>query len=226
MAGDVVTRYREVLDKLRFVCVASGRTADEVRLVAVSKHADIEDVQALYDIGVRDFGESRAPELLRKSAALPRDIIWHFIGPIQANKVRKIVSCADMIHSAASTEIIERIDRICGEEKRHPKILIEVNVSGEESKGGFRPAEVAEAVKLALSCRNLELVGLMCMAPLEADHEQLMNIFGALRALEADLEKRFDCQLPELSMGMSGDFPEAIASGATMVRIGTAIFGK
>ena len=226
MASEVVARYCEVRDKLFSACAAAGRSIDDVRLVSVSKHADIDDVQSLYDIGVRDFGESRAPELLRKSAALPGDIVWHFIGPIQANKVRKIVSCAKVIHSAASREVIERIDRICGEEKKFPKLLIEVNISGEESKGGFSPAEVPEAVKLALSCRNFELVGLMCMAPLDAGHEQLLEIFSSLRALAAKLEKDFDCKLPELSMGMSGDFPEAIACGATMVRIGTAIFGR
>lgn len=226
MADDVVVRYREIEQKVKASAVDSGREPNSVKIVAVSKHADISDVQALYDIGVRDFGESRAAELMRKSAALPGDIVWHFIGPIQSNKVRKIIQCADIIHSAASMDIIERIDRICAEENKKPQVLIEVNVSGEESKGGFSVSETSDAVELAKKYRNLQLAGLMCMAPLEAGHDELLKIFSTLRALAVDMEKSSACRLPELSMGMSGDFPEAIASGATFVRIGTAIFGK
>ena len=183
-----------------------------------------EDIQALYDMGVRDFGENRIPELERKAAGLPRDIIWHFIGPMQSNKIRKVAKMAQVIHSIESCEQIEKLERICGEEDKHPEFFLEVNVSGEASKGGLRGEELFEAGNLAAKCKNAHWCGLMTMVPIDADDEALEEIFSTLAELKKECEARFNVTLPELSMGMSGDFPIAVAQGATVVRIGSRIF--
>ena len=179
-----------------------------------------------FNIGVRDFGENRIQELERKAAALPEDIVWHFIGPLQSNKIRKAVKLASVIHSVEDIQTVERLDRIAGEEQRNVKFLIEVNVSGEASKGGVTPEEFMCVAEAAAKCRNACFSGLMTMAPLSAPQEQLDDVFSGLAALKCKAEKELGITLPILSMGMSGDYPNAIAAGSTIVRVGTAIFGK
>ena len=204
--------------------IASGRPADSVKLLVVSKTMPLNLLQELYALGVREFGENREPELEQKAAAMPEDVIWHFIGPVQSNKIRKVVKRAGIIHSVDSVEKLLKFDRIAGEEGKTPEVFLEVNVSGELSKGGMTPELVVDAVKAAADCRFVKCCGLMTMAPLAAETEELRQIFGTLRDLRDRAEIECGCSLPQLSMGMSGDFPEAIACGATVVRVGSKIF--
>ncbi|MCQ2379005.1 MAG: YggS family pyridoxal phosphate-dependent enzyme [Victivallaceae bacterium] len=218
--------YRRLTERIAYAARAAGRDPRAVLLLAVSKTADLPQISELYDAGVRHFAESRETELLRKSAALPPDIVWHFIGPLQANKVRKVIRCAQVIHSLDSVDLIRRADRIAAEENRRPRILLEVNVSGEASKGGFTVEETPGAAELAAAAEHLDFDGLMTMAPLNAPEAELTRVFGDLAALRDRLEIALRRPLPTLSMGMSGDFPTAVACGATIVRIGTSLFSE
>lgn len=224
MSTFLVEKLQAVQREIAAACSNFNREPGAVKLLVVSKNNPVSALQELYDCGVREFGENRLPELAGKYEALPKDILWHFIGPLQSNKVRKVVKIAGMIHSVSSLELLERVERISGEERVSPDFLLEVNVSGEASKGGFSPQELMAAAEVAVRCTHARCCGLMTMAPLGADSSQLTEIFSLLAALKAECCKRFDAVLPELSMGMSGDFPEAIACGATIVRIGSRIF--
>ena len=177
-------------------------------------------------MGVRDFGENRIQELETKAARLPQDIVWHFIGSLQSNKIRKAVKLASVIHSVDSVSAVERLDRIAEEEGKCVKFLLEVNVSGEASKSGVPQADFMALARTAASCRTAVFAGLMTMAPLDAPTETLDAVFGGLAALRDRAEKEFGATLPLLSMGMSGDFANAVSHGSTIVRIGTAIFGR
>ena len=204
----------------------AGRPPESVCLVAVSKTVDVAAVREAYEAGQRRFGENRVQELARKVTALPDDCEWHLIGHLQKNKARAAVAAADWIHSVDSQELLERLDRIAGEECRRPCILLQVNITGEEAKSGFAPAELPAAVAFAATCDHLDCQGLMTMAQFDADEGTLRASFAGLRQLRDAMAERFGLPLPELSMGMSGDFEAAIAEGATLVRIGTAIFGR
>ena len=220
----VIENYLAVKSEVESACSACGRAVDEVKLLVVSKTVPIPVLMELYDHGIREFAENREPELAMKSAAMPDDIIWHFIGPVQSNKIRKVVKLAQVIHSVESLSQLERFERIAGEEGKTPQILLELNVSGEASKGGMTPAELPEAAKRAAECKNLRFSGLMTMAPFEADEAELKQIFSTLKNLRDTEALRLNISLPILSMGMSGDFPTAIACGATVVRVGSKIF--
>lgn len=223
---DVPANYRSVRREIDDIAVSCGRNPQDVLLLAVSKTMPEGDITSLYDIGIRDFGENRIQELERKAAALPEDIVWHFIGPLQSNKIRKAVKLASVIHSVEDISAVERLDRIAGEEQRKVKFLIEVNVSGELSKGGVTPADFMEIARAAAKCRTAVFSGLMTMAPFEAPQEVLDSVFNGLAALKKQAEQELGITLPILSMGMSGDYANAIAAGSTIVRVGTAIFGK
>ncbi len=217
--------YSNVLSVVKQVAEKCARSADEVKLLVVSKTKPVDVIQELYDeCGIREFAENRVPELSGKVEVLPEDIKWHFIGPIQSNKLRKIVQNSQFIHSVAVLEHIAKLDRIAGEEGKCPEFLLEVNVSGEASKGGVRPDELFDAAALAVKCQHARWQGLMTMAPIDADDDLLNEIFSTLAELKAECEEKFSVVLPELSMGMSGDFPIAIACGATIVRVGSRIF--
>ena len=217
-------RYAQILNELRVTAAHYDR--EDVTLLAVSKTFPAESIRALYDCGCRAFGENRVPELEAKAAALPADIQWHMIGQLQANKVRKVVRCAAWIHSVDSEALLRRLDRISREEGRTPRILLEVNVSGEESKSGCTPQEALHLGLIAASMEHLDWQGLMTMAPADAKEDELRRVFGGLRQLRDDLSRQTGRPLPVLSMGMSGDFPAAIREGATIVRIGSVIFGN
>ena len=226
MPSGLCADYQAVVDAVREAAVAAGRDPASVRVLAVSKTFPGSDIAELYRYGCRMFGESRVQELLEKAASLPADIEWHLIGQLQANKVRKALSCAALIHSVDSAPLMERLDRIAEEEDRHPGFLIEVNVSGETSKSGCSPELLPELALRAASCRRIRWRGLMTMAPEGASEALQHEIFGALRRMRDDLAKRSGLALPELSMGMSGDWRIAVEEGATIVRIGSAIFGR
>lgn len=205
----------------------ANRKSGEVKLVAVSKTFSNEDILSAYHAGQRRFGENKVQELEMKAKSLPPDIEWHFIGHMQSNKVLRAIQFASYIHSVDSIKLIERIERLSAECGKTPKILIEANISGEKTKFGAESTQqITDMVQAAAQMHNLRCVGLMTMAPYQASDNELFNIFSSLRQLRCDIEQQLKVELPELSMGMSDDFPVAIANGATFVRIGSAIFGK
>ena len=204
----------------------AGRDPQSVKLIAVSKTFPAEAVQSAYDAGQRLFGENKVQDLALKNAALSKDIEWHMIGHLQSNKAKLAVENADYIHAVDSVKLLKRIDRLAGELNRFPKVFLEINVSGEESKFGADSESVKELAKAANECENITVAGLMAMAPFGVSESELRFVFSSLRKLRENLEAEFDLDLPELSMGMSGDFEIAIEEGATMVRVGTSIFGR
>lgn len=222
---NVVQSLAAVRKRITAAAVAAGRAPDAARLVAVSKTVDEEHVRAAYEAGQRAFGENRVQELKRKAEHLPVDCEWHLIGHLQQNKVRDAVRYATWIHSIDSVRLLQRVDRIAGEEGRHPFLLIQVNISAETTKHGMDLGSVRDVVEEALRCEHAECRGFMTMAPYGAAEDDLRTIFGAMRELRDACAAEFDRPLPELSMGMSGDYETAVAEGATLVRIGTAVFG-
>ena len=228
----MATQYIQAqLDEVKNAVAAAaancGRTPDEVKLIAVSKTFSCEDILAAYSRGQRRFGENKVQELEQKAGSLPADIEWHLLGHLQSNKAVKAVQYAAYIHSVDSVKLVQRLDRLAGEAGKKQKILLEVNISGEATKFGASAGnDILTMAEAASAAANLELAGLMTMAPYDAGDAELHRIFGALRQLRDKIEKKLNIRLPELSMGMSGDFPAAVAEGATFLRIGTAIFGK
>lgn len=220
----VIDNFLKVKDEVTAACVAAGRPESDVKLLVVSKTIPVPVLMELYDFGVREFAENREPELTMKREVMPDDIIWHFIGPVQSNKIRKIVRQADVVHSVESLSQLQKFERIAGEEKRNPRVLLEVNVSGELSKGGIAPEDLFQLVRCASECNNVHVCGMMTMAPFEAETAELTAIFSRLRELRDEAGQLYEIPLPVLSMGMSGDFPAAIACGSTIVRIGSRIF--
>lgn len=204
----------------------SGRNPADVKLLAVSKTFPAQAVAEAYDAGgQRCFGENRVQELEAKVPALPPDIEWHLIGHLQANKVRNALKFSSFIHAVDSLALLQRIERLAAEMDAHPRLLLEVNISGEESKFGLRPAEVAPLLQWLPADAPAPVIGLMTMAPFDVPEATLHEVFGGLRNLRDQLQRQTGHALPELSMGMSGDFEAAIAEGATIVRVGSAIFG-
>ena len=223
----IVTQLVEVRDRISKAVLTASRHVESVKLIAVSKTFSIESVETAYGAEQRLFGENKIQELEAKVPALPDDIEWHHIGHLQSNKAVKAVVLADYIHAVDKVKLVRRIDRLAGEASTKPKILLEVNISGEDSKNGFiSELDVLDSARVASECENLELVGLMTMAPHGATPEQLRFIFAGLRVMRDNIEGSLGIKLPELSMGMSSDFEIAIEEGATLVRVGTAIFGK
>ena len=225
------SRHAALVARLRAAAEAAGRDPDAFAVVAVTKGFPIEVVRAAHDAGLRRFGENRVQEAIPKVAALP-DAEWHLVGRLQANKARPAVRAFAMIHSIDSLDLLRRIDRIAAEESLHPVVLLEVNVSGEASKAGLpaawledqvqRPGELVAALS-ALAAASV--AGLMTIAPAGVPNEQARLVFGRLRGLRDALQEAAGRPLPELSMGMTADADAAVAEGATLVRIGTAIFG-
>lgn len=214
-------RLAGLRERIAAACTAAGRVATEVELLAVSKTFPAEAVAEARAAGQRLFGESRQQEAAPKIAALPDDLEWHFIGALQRNKARKVLADFACIHSVDSFRLAEYLDRVAGEEGKRPGIYLEVNVAGEASKGGFEPAELIASAEQLSGLANFDLRGLMCIPP-EGDSRRW---FAATRELRERLQAATGLALPGLSMGMSGDFEEAIAEGSTIVRVGSALFG-
>ena len=204
---------------------AAGRPEGSVRLLAVSKTFPAGDVAEALACGQTCFGENRVQELASKAPVLSDTIEWHLIGSLQSNKAAKAAALASWIHSVDSEKLVRKISAAADSLGKTVNILFEVN-SGEENKTGFRSSDDLRAsLEAALALPGILVRGLMTMAPLGSDEAALHRVFAALRTRRDTLEQEFGVKLPELSMGMSGDFREAIAEGATIVRIGTAIFG-
>ncbi len=221
---DFTGRLGNIRDSIRSACIDAGRTPDAARLIAVSKTFPADSISGFYAAGQREFAENKVQELVSKTAVLPPDICWHMIGHLQSNKTAAAISNAAWIDSVDSVKLLRRIDRLAGEKGVSPVILLEVNLGGEENKTGASWDELPELAREAKNAVNCRWLGLMGMAP-ESDAECVRKCFMRLAEARLLLEKTLDVTLPELSMGMSGDFPVAVACGATMVRIGTALFG-
>ena len=217
---------KKILEEISLACEKANRRKDAVKLIAVSKTFPASDIQEAYDCGQRLFGENRVAELEGKTPVLPGDIQWHLIGHLQSNKSSKAVENASWIHSVESEKLIRHIEKAAAPLNKKINILLEVNVSGEESKFGLHSfEEVLSCGLLAMEMPHIALKGLMTMAPFEAPEKVLHDTFAGLRQMRDKLETSLGTTLPELSMGMSGDYRIAIEEGATFVRIGTAIFG-
>lgn len=214
-------RHGRLLATLRHAAEANGHDPDRLRIVAVTKTWPLEVARAAVDAGLTRLGESRVQEAEPKIAAI-RDADWHFVGRLQSNKARRALRAFAVIHSVDSLELLRRIGELATQEGRQPGLLLQVNVSGEDVKAGVTP-EVALAG--AGTLRGTGLVGLMTIAPMGAADAEARRLFARLRELRERLEQDAGIGLPELSMGMSADAHAAAAEGATLVRIGTALFG-
>ena len=220
-------QLQEVEKRIQAACDRAGRKREEVTLIAVSKTKPVETLQEAYDLGVRIFGENKVQELTAKYEALPKDIHWHMIGHLQTNKVKYIIDKAELIHSVDSLKLAETIEKEAAKHDLIADILVEVNVAEEESKFGMKMEEVIPFVEKVSAFPHVRVRGLMTIAPFVEDPEENRSIFADLHKLYIDIKKKNHDRdtVSVLSMGMTNDYEVAIEEGATMVRVGTGIFG-
>ncbi len=218
---------RAVEQNIENACARSGRKKEEVTLIAVSKTKPLSMLREAYAAGARDFGENKVQELLEKMPEMPSDIRWHMIGHLQRNKVKYIVDRVYMIHSVDSLRLAEEISREALKKNVTVKILIEVNVAGEESKFGTTVSETAALVENIARLPAVHIEGLMTIAPFTENSEENRIYFQKLKQLSVDIAGRNidNVDMNVLSMGMTGDYAVAVEEGATCVRVGTGIFG-
>lgn len=221
-------QLKEVQQKIQEACLRVGRNPDEVTLIAVSKTKPISMIQEAYQEGIRNFGENKVQEILEKQPDLPNDIRWHMIGHLQRNKVKQIIDKTVLIHSLDSVRLAQQIEEECAKQEIHANVLLEVNVAREESKYGFFLEEVPCAIQQINKFPHVYIRGLMTIAPFVENPEQNRKVFQKLFEFYVDMKsKNIDnVNMDVLSMGMSNDYEVAIEEGATMVRIGTNIFGS
>jgi hypothetical protein len=224
--NSVAENLERVREQIARAAAKAGRTASEIELVAITKTHAADKVREAIEAGQSLFGESRVQEARLKIPELPSNSRWHFVGHLQKNKIRHALPLFELVHSVDSLELAQDMNRIAEEEGLHPRVLLQVNVAGEGSKFGFRPETVRAEMEALLAMPRLSIEGLMTIPPLADEAEASRKYFGQLRQLRGALEKEFDLKLPRLSMGMTNDFPIAIEEGATLVRVGTAIFGE
>jgi len=203
-----------------------GRAVDEIELVAISKTHDAAKVREAIEAGQSLFGESRVQEARVKIPELPSNLRWHFVGHLQKNKIRHALPLFELTHSVDSLALAEDINRIAEEDGLHPRVLLEVNVAGEGSKFGFQPDKLRAEMESLLALPRLSILGLMTIPPIAEEAEASRKYFVQLRDLRARLQTEFHVDLAQLSMGMTQDFAVAVEEGATLVRVGTAIFGE
>ena len=217
-----------VENQIQTACERSGRDRKDVTLIAVSKTKPVETLEEAYNLGVRVFGENKVQELADKYEVLPKDIHWHMIGHLQRNKVKYIIDKVDLIHSVDSVRLAETIEKEAAKHNLTANILIEVNVANESTKFGLAKEETIALVKEIATLPNIIIKGLMTVAPYVDDPEENRQIFRSLKQLFIDINKENidNVIMSELSMGMTNDYMVAIEEGATMVRVGTGIFGE
>ena len=224
--SEIAENLGEIRARIASACGRAGREPSAVELIAVSKTFPADAVRDAYEAGQQIFGESRLQEAAPKIELLPESLHWHFIGRVQRNKVRRILSLFEVVHAVDSARLARYADEVARELGLFPKVFLQVNVGGEASKGGFEPDVLRAEIDSLLSLERLEVIGLMCIPPAGPDAESARPWFEALRELRDRLAGESGVVLPFLSMGMSGDFEVAIEEGATHVRVGSAIFGK
>lgn len=223
---DIAVNLERVREQIAGAAAKAGRSIDEIELVAISKTHDAEKVREAYEAGQSLFGESRIQEARAKIPELPSSLRWHFVGHLQKNKIRHALPLFELFHGIDDVDLARDMNRIAEEEGMHPRILLEVNVAGEGSKFGFRPEKLRAEMELLLALPRLTVEGLMCIPPLAKEAETSRKYFVGLREFRDTLEKEFRVKLPQLSMGMTNDYQIAVEEGATLVRVGTAIFGE
>ena len=229
MHEEIPRRLAEVRDRIANAAIRAGRRPEDVRLIAVSKTHPIEAVRAAAEAGQRDFGENKVQEALQKIAqSSDMSLRWHLIGHLQSNKARKAAQAVGAIHAIDSVELLRKVDQAAAEAGRKVDVLIQVDLALEDTKFGAPAAEVRSIVDAAAACQSAVLTGLMLLPPLAENPQDARPWFAELRALRDALVASGvpADRLRELSMGMSHDFEVAIGEGATMVRVGTAIFGE
>ena len=224
--NSIAENLARVREQIAGAAAKVGRMADEIELVAISKTHAADKVREAIDAGQTLFGESRVQEARAKIPELPSNLRWHFVGHLQKNKIRHALPLFEMIHSADSLGLAQEINRIAEEEGMHPRVLLEVNVAGEGSKFGFSPDKLRDEMEELLALPRLSILGLMTIPPFAEEPEASRKYFVQLRELRDRLQTEFRVDLAQLSMGMTQDFPVAVAEGATLVRVGTAIFGE
>ncbi|UCG42285.1 MAG: YggS family pyridoxal phosphate-dependent enzyme [candidate division WOR-3 bacterium] len=226
-AESVAANLGHLEERIRAACDRAGRSRDEIRLVAVTKTRSPADIMAAAASGISDIGENRVQEAAGKKPLVTAPLVWHLVGHLQRNKARKALDIFSVFHSVDSVRIARELQRRCQQTGTEVKVLVEVNTSGEPTKFGVDPELVAPLVEQVLDQSLLELVGLMTIGPGWAvqDPEASRPCFRALARLAQRTRQQFGIPLPQLSMGMSADYEQAIEEGATIVRIGTAIFG-
>ena len=224
----VAENYREVDRRVGEACARSGRNRKEVTLIAVSKTKPVELIREAMDAGADVFGENKVQELCDKYEQLPKTLHWHLIGHLQRNKVKYIVDKVDLIHSVDSMRLAEEISKEAEKKQTDVKVLIEVNVAQEESKFGVSVDETEELVREIAKLPRIHVLGLMTIAPNVSDPEENRPVFRTLKKLAVDIKmKNIDnVRMDVLSMGMTNDYQVAVEEGATMVRVGTGIFGE
>ena len=221
-------RFADVLHRIETAARAAGRDAQDIALIAITKTHPVEMLRAALDLGAKDFGENRVQEAEQKIADVGNAVRWHLVGHLQANKARRAVKLFDCIHSVDSSELARRLDRLCAEEGRDAlDVLVQIDLGGEATKTGIDSANLPALLATLKECPRIKLIGLMTLPPFFDNPDCSRPFFKTLRELRDSLklEGHFGSLKGELSMGMSHDFEVAIAEGATMVRVGTALFG-
>src|SRR5712671_2766250 len=224
--SSVAENLERVRDQISQAAAKAGRATDDIELVAITKTHPAEKVREAVEAGQTLFGESRVQEARVKIPELPSNSRWHFVGHLQKNKIRHALPLFELIHSVDSLALAQDINRIAEEDGLHPRVLLEANVAGEGSKFGFTPEKLREDLENLLALSRLSILGLMTIPPIAEEAEASRKYFVALRELRDGLQTDFHVDLAQLSMGMTQDFAIAVEEGATLVRVGTAIFGE
>ena len=225
---DLKTNFEQVEENIRKACEKAGRDRSEVTLISVSKTKPVEMLKTVYDLGPRDFGENKVQEMCEKIEVLPKDIRWPMIGHLQTNNVKSIVGNTELIHSVDSIHLAKEIEKQAAKQNVTVNVLIEVNIAEEESKFGIHKEETLSLIREAAALPHIRIKGLMTIAPFVENPEDNRTYFKQIRQLSVDIKAQNidNVSMDILSMGMTGDYMVAIEEGATMVRVGTGIFGE
>ncbi len=226
---DISARVAGVRRRIEAAAERSGRSPESVRLVVVSKYRTVEEIEEALRVGITDIGENRVQEAEQKQSFLAgRNVVWHLVGHLQSNKAKRAVGSFDWIHSLDDTGMARRLNRLAKEQNKTQRVLVQVDLAGEETKAGFAEEELFEAFAEMQELPSLRIEGLMVLPPYFPDPDKVRPYFAKLREIRDQLRKKGlgGGTLSELSMGMSHDFEVAIEEGATMVRVGTALFGE
>src|SRR5438093_6777405 len=224
--ASMAENLERVREQIARAAAKAGGAADEIELVAITKTHPAEKVREAIGAGHTLFGESRVQEARVKIPELPSSLRWHFVGHLQKNKIRHALPLFEMIHSVDSLALAQDMNRVAEEEGMHPRVLLQVNVAGEGSKFGFSPDKLRHQMEELLALPRLSILGLMTIPPLAEEAEASRKYFIQLRELRDRLQTEFRVDLAQLSIGMTQDYAVAIEEGATLVRVGTAIFGE
>src|SRR5437762_5611170 len=224
--NSVSENLERVREQIARAAAKVGRAASGIQLVAITKTHPAEQVREAIEAGQNLFGESRIQEARAKIPELPSNVHWHFVGHLQKNKIRHALPLFELIHSVDSLGLAQDVNRIAEEDGLHPRVLLEVNVAGEGSKFGFQPDKLFSEMESLLALPRLSILGLMTIPPIAEEAEASRKYFVELRELRDRVQTEFHVDLAQLSMGMTQDFAIAVEEGATLVRVGTAIFGK